>query len=693
MLRRGACSRSCSIGVLLCFASAVAAWELPRNAAALRTWRPARTTSTMRPREAAATAAVVVDLTATPLQNSMIFDKVAAILPRSGVQAYYTQCGQLVLLPVEPGTAPDAAAAAALRRHMEPKAWVTPLVEGYSYDSHAAGSMGADGKATSDHAMMSLAQALCLQLPGSRIAATVEAAPAKHTQHKSPQRVWKALLETRRVQRALAAEPAVFKATDDRHGNPLERVVLGEFTRLEPEESSRLAVELQRWCVDAQQRTPLSNDVMTVNVAKLPVASKLWDATLQHGLRAALSAACGLLPRAVRFAGAPHLHVLLRGAEPPPRGDERCDDAGAVTVPALTSYAAAAQGDQGGGGGGGDVAAGLMSFYVPLALSGVEAAATLSLEIQDSGLRFNLARGTGAVLCSKLRHTVTLHVSAPHGTGAGRDSAWPREPGDIAAAVLCGTAHLVHPALRGDIEHWRDGAPAWHVDRPWLRNSEVLDRCWRVDPVQGGARVLQQRSDAVPADSTASEGQRFALTPLDGAAHRYLRQRGSAAPEVTLQLQREGKTDEYTMRAHAECPGPRRRAWFGTNKQSICIGRAGFRSTTGSSAAMDAAIWELFGGQGGLSAPQRAVPVAPVVYVYVDPRYRGFGLGRRLFQACMSELAAMGVGYAVITVLDNGGGGLLPFYEGMGYRDASAHLGRGAGGHAIMLARLEQRGA
>ncbi|KAG5191772.1 hypothetical protein JKP88DRAFT_294951 [Tribonema minus] len=523
--------------------------------------------------------------------------------------------------------------------------------------------------------MTLLAQALCLQLPGSRIAATVEAAPATRTQRKSPQRVWKALLERCRVHRALAVEPAAFRVMTGGRGNPLERVTLGAFARLEPDETSRLAAELHRWCVDAQQQSLLSNDLMTVNVAELPVASELWDATLQHGLCAALGAACGLPPRAVRFADTPAVHVLLRGAKPSPRGDERCDDAAA------------------GGGGGGDVAAGLMSFYVPLALSGVEAAATLSLRIQDSGLRFNLVRGTGALLCSKLRHTATLHVNAPHGTAADRGSASPHEPGAIAAAVLCGTAHLVHPALRGDIEHWRDGAPAWHVDRPWLRNSEVLDRCWRVDPAQGGACALQQRSDAAPADSTASEGQRFALTLLDCAAHRYLRQRGSAAPEVTLQLQREGKTEEYTMRAYAECPGPQRRAWFRTNKQRrICIGRAGFRSTTGSSAAMDAAIWGLFGGQGGLSAPQRMVPVAPVVYVYVDPRYRGFGLGRRLFLACMSELAAMGVGYAVITVLDNGGGGLLPFYEGMGYRDASAHLGRDAGGHAIMLARVE-RGA
>ncbi|KAG5191765.1 hypothetical protein JKP88DRAFT_284824 [Tribonema minus] len=574
---------------------------------------------------------------------------------------------------------------------MEPKAWVP--AEGYSDDSRAAGIMGADDEGTSDDAM-SLAQALCLQLPGSRIAATVEAAPAKRTQqHKSPQRVWKALRERHRVHRALAAEPAAFKTTTDGHGNPLERVTLGAFARLEPDKSSRLAAELQRWCMDAQQQSSLSNDLMTVNVAELPMVSELWDATLQHGLRAALGAACGLPPCAVRFADTPRLHVLLRGVEPPPREDERCNDAAAVTVPALMSYLAAARGDQGSGGGSYGGAAGLMSFYVPLALSGAEAAATLSLELQDSGLRFELARDTGALLCSKLRHTVTLNVSAPHGTAADRGSASPREPGAIVAAVLFGTAHLVHPALRGDIEHWRDGAPAWHVDRPWLRNSEVLDRCWRVDPAQGGACALQQRSDAAPADSTASEGQRFALTPLDGAAHRYLRQRGSAAPEVTLQLQREGKTDEYTMHAYAECPGPRRRAWRGTNKQRrICIGRAGFRSTTGSSAAMDTAIWELFGGQGGLSAPPRAVPVAPVVYVYVDPRYRGFGLGRRLFLACMSELAAMGVGYAVITVLDNGGGGLLPFYEGMGYRDASTHLGRGAGGHAIMLARLEQRG-
>lgn len=62
-----------------------------------------------------------------------------------------------------------------------------------------------------------------------------------------------------------------------------------------------------------------------------------------------------------------------------------------------------------------------------------------------------------------------------------------------------------------------------------------------------------------------------------------------------------------------------RRVWP-LKPRAVCIGRAGFRATTGSSPTMDHAIWELFGGELGLPAPPEAVPVAPVVYVYVDPR-------------------------------------------------------------------------
>jgi hypothetical protein len=64
------------------------------------------------------------------------------------------------------------------------------------------------------------------------------------------------------------------------------------------------------------------------------------------------------------------------------------------------------------------------------------------------------------------------------------------------------------------------------------------------------------------------------------------------------------------------------------SKRRICIGKAGLRTTSAHTAVMDEAIHTLFGADSNSSnssddnsiMQSTAIPVAPIIYVYVDPR-------------------------------------------------------------------------
>lgn len=108
------------------------------------------------------------------------------------------------------------------------------------------------------------------------------------------------------------------------------------------------------------------------------------------------------------------------------------------------------------------------------------------------------------------------------------------------------------------------------------------------------------------------------------------------------------------------------------------VGKVGLSLEPGTSRSMDATLRQLFGGSEEEGARESAFvrePVPPIKYVFVDPRYRGLRLGRRLFLEAMCYLAQRGFRFALIVVEDNGTGGLFGFYEDMGFVKAEHLLG------------------
>lgn len=125
-------------------------------------------------------------------------------------------------------------------------------------------------------------------------------------------------------------------------------------------------------------------------------------------------------------------------------------------------------------------------------------------------------------------------------------------------------------------------------------------------------------------------------------------------------------------------------SWNVFRRRAQVVGRAGFSIEAGTSTRMDTALRELFESSSSLASPSKVpreqdefyrVPVPPIKYVFVDPRYRGLGLGRRLFVDAMCRLAERGFRFALIVVEDNGTGGLFGFYEEMGFVHAGERLG------------------
>lgn len=300
-------------------------------------------------------------------------------------------------------------------------------------------------------------------------------------------------------------------------------------------------------------------------------------------------------------------------------------------------------------------------------------------------------QGEGVVFSGKLRHALVTMLSearAGRSGGAGGDA-------QDRPVVLRGFASICDPRVREDSRRWAWGAPAWHVDAPYVKDEDILDRVWVDDRstelgVASNPPVTALAGEAPGGSRTvgvAASSSHFFLERMNtSAAHRYYRQGlgGMNVPVVgklgrpvidlvedrTSRLPKSsssGKASEVTIEAVL-----RRRFPWGWRRQ---VGKAGLSTAAGSSPRMDAALGELFGSRLPDGERLARVPVPPIKYVFVDPRYRGLGLGRRLFLEAMCSLARRGFRFALIIVEDNGSGGLFGFYEEMGFVSADELLG------------------
>lgn len=353
----------------------------------------------------------------------------------------------------------------------------------------------------------------------------------------------------------------------------------------------------------------------------------------------------------------------------------------------------------------------LLTFYVALSAEVAQSSWAVCLEQRGECIRPS-SQGSGVILSGKLRHaSVETHDKTTGGGGGlstvdGEDKSALQHP----PVVLRGFASILHPSVLQESARWQWGSPTWHVDAPWVKDQDILDRVWmasRLEVAPEATGPSPAPDEAAAAMETAAvagavevPGGYYLERMNNTLAHRYYRQGlgGMDVPVVDpsgrpvidlvedscpLLLSRlpgvgSGETGMVTIRAVLR----RRRFLWGRRRRQV--GKAGFSTQAGTSARMDAALQELFGwasetsGAGAGGAVEESlvgVPVPPIKYVFVDPRYRGLGLGRRLFVEAMRSLARRGFRFALIVVEDNGSGGLFGFYEDMGFMRAEELLG------------------
>lgn len=339
----------------------------------------------------------------------------------------------------------------------------------------------------------------------------------------------------------------------------------------------------------------------------------------------------------------------------------------------------------------------LITFSVALSAEDARSSWAVCLEQRGECIRPN-DQGSGVIFSGKLRHaSVTVDEED--------ESALQHLP-----FVLRGFASIVHSSVLQESARWQWGSPTWHVDAPWIKDQDILDRIWMgsrsdVPPEATGQSPAADESlaaaEAAAAGVVEARSSYFLERMNSTSAHRYYRQGlgGMDVPVVdplgrpVIDLVEDSgklwlsrlpgvRSDEpamVTTRAvlRGRFPWDRRR-----RRQ---VGKAGFSTQAGTSPRMDAALQELFGaasprpreaGAGGAEEELlEGVRVPPIKYVFVDPRYRGLGLGRRLFLEAMRSLARRGFRFALIVVEDNGSGGLFGFYEDMGFVRAEEQLG------------------
>ncbi|CAM9323906.1 unnamed protein product [Hapterophycus canaliculatus] len=343
----------------------------------------------------------------------------------------------------------------------------------------------------------------------------------------------------------------------------------------------------------------------------------------------------------------------------------------------------------------------LITFCVALsAEDGPLSSLAVCLEQRGECVRLG-GQGSGVVFSGKLRHASVM-TSVRTSSGGEENSAPQQQRSPI--FLLKGFASIRHPSVLQESARWQWGYPAWHVDAPWIKDQDILDRIWvagdALAPVPAAAADTTGEAGAVKA-----QGHRHQLERINSTlAHRYYRQgvHGMNVPVLdplgrpVIDLIEDAgasrlvswlpgvttaKPAEVTLKAVL-----RRRFPWDRRRQ---IGKAGLSTEAGASPRMDAALQELFGASCAYVSAAKLTPggvrtageslvgvrVPPIKYVFVDPRYRGLGLGKRLFLEAMRGLARRGFRFALIVVEDNGSGGLFGFYEGMGFVLAEELLG------------------
>lgn len=504
------------------------------------------------------------------------------------------------------------------------------------------------------------------------------------------------------------ALPSNTTATAPPRDNPLLRVGMGALV------SSRACNTILREAQEGETWAPWDGDLGTGAVATalegLPRARTLWAGKVGDGVRARIAGLYGVPVSSVAV-DASGVFVCKFGVdggdgdggdgrgEPKQTGAERWSTIGerktTVDGPGMQQHqhrlvTSAAEFRR---------SKSLVTFCVALgAEEGARPCWAVCLEQRGVCIRPG-DQGSGVVFSGKLRHASVRTYAMAGGAGElstddGEDKSALQHP----PVVLRGFASILHPSVLPELARWQWGSPAWHVDAPWIKDQDILERVW----VASGSHVTPKANgpstaaDKAPANAVELPGSCYLERMNSTLAHRYYRQGvggmhvpvvdplgrpvvdllEDSGPFLLSRLPGVGsdETDSITIRAVL-------RGRFPWDRRRRQVGKAGFSTQAGTSPRMDAALQELFGGgsagsvAGGDGESLVGVPVPPIKYVFVDPRYRGLGLGRRLFLEAMRSLARRGFRFALIVVEDNGSGGLFGFYEDMGFVRAEEQLG------------------
>lgn len=464
-------------------------------------------------------------------------------------------------------------------------------------------------------------------------------------------------------------------------GNPLGLVGVGALlSRGDCETILGEAQEMKDW---AHWDGDLGEDSEATSLEHLPLSRALWSGETGDAVRTRIGAIYGVQQSSIAV-GAGDVFVCKAGPEGCGRAEAKGWRQRQRQPQQLRQLSAAVEFRR---------SKSLVTFCVALSAEETPAWA-VCVEQRRQCLRPN-GQGAGVVFSGKIRHAcVTLSSEAGAEGHAGSGGGAAAE--EVAPVVLLrGFASIQHPSIQEDVARSQWGSPAWHVDAPWIKDQYILDRAWVSDGSGGSvAEVAGATGEGgmTPADAVTASYRQPLERMNTSVAHRYYRQglEGMDVPIVdpggrpvidlvegrTSWLPGSKKTADVTLSAIL-----RRRYPWDRRRQ---VGKAGLSTAAGTSPIMDAALQELFGAPQEEAAVAAAaavrerfvgVPVPPIKYVFVDPRYRGLGLGRRLFLEAMRSLARRGFRFALIIVEDNGSGGLFGFYEEMGFVRAEEHLG------------------
>ena len=122
------------------------------------------------------------------------------------------------------------------------------------------------------------------------------------------------------------------------------------------------------------------------------------------------------------------------------------------------------------------------------------------------------------------------------------------------------------------------------------------------------------------------------------------------------------------------------------NNEQKPIAKVGIRPDSATSTAMDKVIREKFKSEKRVEGDYQ---VGLFVYMWVDPMYRGNGLGLELLRKARNRCVENGYDYLLIVHDDNGSGKLIKYYQECGFMPIDDMLEKGMIGKLDEL-RLDQ---